>query len=393
MKQQLRKPENWQDFEDLCRMLWSEIWNCPETKKNGRNGQDQQGVDITGTPSGEFAEYYGIQCKGKDDYTHSQLTQKEIDEEIEKAKTFNPKLKKFYFTTTANKNAAIEEYVRIKDVECRKAGLFEVHLFSWEEIVTLIDQNKRTHDWYVRKINFKTQYGISVLFQNEQNEITFSPILVRNSVKYKLKKFDTGMARFSYSPEENRKTHLEILSEPQPIRHFLDGTSYNKSSCVFSLTITNSGDSVIENYKLYLDLSESPIVVDTVDKRTRFIDDFNYKYDTFLYSGSLNGEFQPAEKILVQKDSVTTDEICIRPTSDAPQIVKLNWRLVAKDFNTSGQLTININTRIKEKSEVEEYEYPLEDEIRLENFTGDEDYEFEDPKNSDLPIWMRDLLG
>ena len=68
-------------------MLWAEIWNCPETKKNGRNGQDQHGVDVSGTPSWEVAEYYGIQCKGKDDYTHAQLTEKEIDREIEKAKS------------------------------------------------------------------------------------------------------------------------------------------------------------------------------------------------------------------------------------------------------------------------------------------------------------------
>jgi hypothetical protein len=371
MKQQLRKPENWQDFEELCRMLWGEIWNCPETKKNGRNGQDQYGVDVSGTPSWEVAEYYGIQCKGKDDYTHAQLTEKEINREIEKAKNFKPKLKKLYFATTANKDATIEEYVRLKDVECRRAGLFEVHLFSWEEIVILIDKNKRTHDWYVRKINFKTLYDVTVLFQNGQSEIDFSPILVRNSVKYRLKKLDTSFSAMRYnSPEENRKTRLKNMYEPQPKRYFINGVSENKSSCVFSLTITNTGDSVLENYKLYFDFTESPIIADTVDKRRQFLDTFKYKYNTFIYSDTLGGVFEPPDTILVQKDSIITDDICIRPTSDTPQIVKLDWRLVAKDFNTSGQLTINLNTRIKEKTEVEEYEYPLEDEVRLQNYNG-----------------------
>ena len=81
MKKQLRKPENWQDFESLCKVLWGEIWNCPEIKKNGRTGQTQHGVDVYATPQGE-TEYYGIQCKGKDDYTDSELTEKEIDKEI-----------------------------------------------------------------------------------------------------------------------------------------------------------------------------------------------------------------------------------------------------------------------------------------------------------------------
>ena len=245
MKQQLRKPENWQDFEELCQMLWSEVWNCHETKKNGRSGQTQHGVDISGTPSWEKGEYYGIQCKGKDEYTHSQLTAIEIDEEIEKAKNFKPLLKKFYFATTANKNANIEEYIRIKDVESRQAGFFEIHLFSWEDIVTQIDQNKRTHDWYVKKLNFKTLYDVSVLFQNGLNEIDFNPILVHNNVKYKLKEFDPiSSGKIPYIPEENRETKLEILYEPQPIRYYLDGTSFNKSSCVFALTITNIGESV-----------------------------------------------------------------------------------------------------------------------------------------------------
>ncbi|HLO54731.1 MAG TPA: hypothetical protein VK169_10605 [Saprospiraceae bacterium] len=371
MKQQLRKPENWQDFEELCRMLWGEIWNSPETKKNGRNGQDQQGVDVSGTPSWEIAEYYGIQCKGKDDYTHAQLSEKEIDRELEKAKNFKPKLKKFYFATTANKDSTIEEYIRLKDVESRKAGYFEVHLFSWEEIVTLIDQNKRTYDWYVRKINFKTLFDVTVLFHNGQTEIEFSPILVRNRVKYRLRQLDKSFnAMRYYSPKDNRKKRLEILYESQPTRYYINGVSHNKSSCVFSLTINNTGDSVLENYKLYFDFLKCPIIVDTVDKQQQFLDTFKYKYDTFISSDTLQGVFEPPNKILVQKDSISTDDICIRPTSDTPQLVKLEWRLVAKNFNTSGQLTINLNTRIKEKTEIEEYEYPLEDEVRLENYTG-----------------------
>ena len=82
-------------------------------KKNGRAGQNQHGVDIYGIPKNEV-QYFGIQCKGKDEYTKAILTEKEIIAEIEKAKTFKPKLKKLYFTTTANKDERIEEFVRLK---------------------------------------------------------------------------------------------------------------------------------------------------------------------------------------------------------------------------------------------------------------------------------------
>lgn len=54
----IKKPENWQDFESLCKKLWGEIWNCSDTiKKNGRSGQKQHGVDIYGVPKGE-KQYY-----------------------------------------------------------------------------------------------------------------------------------------------------------------------------------------------------------------------------------------------------------------------------------------------------------------------------------------------
>lgn len=129
MKQQLRKPENWQDFETLCKTLWGEIWDCPEIKKNGRSGQNQSGIDIYGIPKSETG-YYGIQCKGKDDYTSAQLTEKEIDYELQKATNFNPKLWKMYFATTANKDVKIEEYIRIKNLEYKSNGLFGVHIFS-----------------------------------------------------------------------------------------------------------------------------------------------------------------------------------------------------------------------------------------------------------------------
>ena len=125
-KLQLRKPENWQDFESLCKKLWGEIWGCPSTiKKHGRTGQEQHGVDIYALPKGENA-YFGIQCKGKDDYANSQLTIKEIDDEISKALTFTPTLKSFYFATSANKDAKIEAYVRQKNLESIAKGGFSI---------------------------------------------------------------------------------------------------------------------------------------------------------------------------------------------------------------------------------------------------------------------------
>ena len=90
---QINKPTNWQDFEKLCKLLWGEIWNCEDSiKRHGRQGQNQQGVDVYAYVE-KYGGYCGIQCKGKDDYTKSELTENEIDNEIKKALTFEPELK------------------------------------------------------------------------------------------------------------------------------------------------------------------------------------------------------------------------------------------------------------------------------------------------------------
>lgn len=165
----LRRPANWQDFETLSKKLLGEIWNCPDIRKNGRNGDNQHGVDVYGIPEGD-PEYFGIQCKGKDEYTDKQFSEEEILKEIEKAKTFEPPLKKLYFATTAVKNADIEQFVRKKNVEHLKLNLFGIEIYAWEDIVDLVDENKQTHDWYLKNQNYKVKKSVNVTFHDNSIE-------------------------------------------------------------------------------------------------------------------------------------------------------------------------------------------------------------------------------
>src|SRR5829696_6676153 len=81
---------NWQDFEDLCLDLWRRLWNDPDASKHGRQGQRQAGVDVYGRPEGG-REWAGVQCKRLED----DLTPKMIEEEVAKARTFEPALSRF----------------------------------------------------------------------------------------------------------------------------------------------------------------------------------------------------------------------------------------------------------------------------------------------------------
>lgn len=69
----LPKPKNWQDFEDQMWVLFSNVLNDPNTQKNGRSGQKQNGVDIFGHRNEHC--FVGIQCKEKYD---SQVTEQEL---------------------------------------------------------------------------------------------------------------------------------------------------------------------------------------------------------------------------------------------------------------------------------------------------------------------------
>lgn len=130
---QIPPPSNWQDFESLCCDLWREIWRDPNTKKNGRQGQPQHGVDIYGRPyNGD--SWSGIQCKCKNIDLKKNLTESEVEEEVQKAKKFIPKLSEFIIATTGPKDAKIDEFTRKVTQEHLKKGLFSVHIWSWDDV-------------------------------------------------------------------------------------------------------------------------------------------------------------------------------------------------------------------------------------------------------------------
>jgi len=76
----------------------------------------------------------GVQCKGKDGRYGEAVTARELNEEVEKAKKFRPKLKEFIFATTAQNDAKIQETARKITEKHKKEGLFRVEATGWSEI-------------------------------------------------------------------------------------------------------------------------------------------------------------------------------------------------------------------------------------------------------------------
>lgn len=135
--QQINPPLNWQDFERLCRDIWAEEWNNHLTVANGRGGQAQHGVDVYGQLNGDGA-WQAVQCKGKDGRYGTAVTKKELQDEVDKAKNFEPPISSFILATTAPSDAAIQKVAREITVAHQAQGLFPVTVFSWDEIHGLV---------------------------------------------------------------------------------------------------------------------------------------------------------------------------------------------------------------------------------------------------------------
>ncbi|MEG1749325.1 MAG: hypothetical protein RR249_06515 [Tannerellaceae bacterium] len=356
---QIRKPENWQDFEKLCKKLWGEVWNCSDTiQRNGRSGQKQCGVDVYGLPKGEVA-YYGIQCKGKDDYTNSQLTEKEIDAEIEKALNFKPKLKRFLFATTANKDVSIEEYIRERNILHIQKGLFEIYLSSWEDIVDILEAHRTTYNWYLNNCQYKDASDIDV-FLDWKKEITIEPQYIKNITSYQFKERNQ---LFGLTAQQ---ASFELLSR-EPSLYIMDimnpKCDVDYRWCNFKVDIKNIGSTVIEDYRLKL-IFDGESIEDLSDKfyyeNSRYLSDAakaqinaEKRASREVFAGREYRnviEYIPKDNTMVQNDH-RTFKIGVKPKDEVTDIW-VQWQVLSRDYSKLGELRIKVVPIYEEKQKI-----------------------------------------
>ncbi|MRV73563.1 hypothetical protein GJ700_17765 [Duganella sp. FT92W] len=133
----LPKPTLPQEFEAICLALYRKIWCDPNAQLNGVNGQRQNGVDIFGhdVTSGKA---YGVQCKVRS----KRITFPEIESEIEKAEGFLPRIQHFIIATTADRDGSMQTKIRQLSERRCAAGLFAVHIVSWNELTDMLDEHR-----------------------------------------------------------------------------------------------------------------------------------------------------------------------------------------------------------------------------------------------------------
>nr|WP_278376827.1 hypothetical protein [Brucella anthropi] len=125
---ELPLPRNWQDFETIVRDAMAQRWKSSTLQKNGRTGQQQQGVDILGPD--EIGRPIGIQCK-----CVKKLGISDVRDEIEKADKFEGQLITLFIATTAEHDAKLQQQVRILSDQRVAQGSFSISLLYWDEII------------------------------------------------------------------------------------------------------------------------------------------------------------------------------------------------------------------------------------------------------------------
>lgn len=353
MQKTLRKPENWQDFENLSKKLWGELWEIPhKIKKHGRLGQPQNGVDVYGIPNNETS-YWGIQCKGKNDYNESKLTKHELDNEIIKAKTFSPKLAVFIIATTQSKDVEIEQYIREKDLESRNDGGFEIILFCWEDIVDLIEDNRETLNWYLGINNYREKYDVKICFENDTDEIVVNPKFLK-----KISKFRPLNQNFKIPNYNNILPKIPMMFESNEV---------NKSWCSLNISIKNTGNVVLEDWYLKLKLENTKEISDGFHVST-WMNEATKKmmYESrtlFGYDDDNSFLYEPSTKEPLIQKSGRNFKIHFIPHFDQ-KIMNITWEFLARDFDKSGNLVVKLEPEYKEEIFYQEGEWK-EDEIEI----------------------------
>lgn len=334
-KQQIAPPENWQDFEELCVRLWEEIWQTDNIARNGRSGQKQKGVDLSAIPAGKDG-YYGVQCKAKDSLQGKVLTIAEIDDELKKAKNFKPELKRFIIATTAPKDTTIEEYVREKNLDNLKKGLFEIQLCSWEEIERLMSKHPNVHSWYLDSKDYGQRYSATVSVGDSdhitiypQYEVKEKPMAISRDAKRRVTS-NFGLPDLSHFavPQYVKPTICKPINKEMDL-----------SACPIVLSVENKGVKTIEEATVEFNIDSDGVKIFDTNIRKSLNLDIKTPSSVFVNDNGLSGRFKTGRIFMDKKWN--SDEIFIQPTLLTREI-KLNWNLFADELHTSGTITIDV---------------------------------------------------
>lgn len=398
-KIELPRPGNWIQLELVCLKVFGHLWQIPHLIDfNSTNDQGQNGVDIAGIPKGEDG-YFGVQVKNKQLHLKTgepnSLSKKTIDLEIQRAESFQPSLKHLIIATSLSKDKGLETYVREINLQRIKAGLFSVQICFWDFISDKIQENRMLLNWYLAHGDVSSSYSVDVFLDNGRSEKIYRPEFAmdiqyhrhitpeekeneereykeawdsflkdktffnwRESISSRLKdtwgkitKRTMGEVRLvSINGKPPGSIYPYKLIADRVLSLGLNEYDY-QPLCYFNLIIKNTGLQPIEDYKMEFEVSgryeefgiEGPRITEAINK--------TYQSHSRVLSKSM-GIIRPENNLLVQQDSFKSYSFYIKPAMIGESEIFVDWKLIARDFNEQGRLTLFVKPRYQKQESV-----------------------------------------
>ena len=281
------KPKSWDEFEDIVTDIMKNLWQDPYIKRNGRQGQKQNGVDIYGSSKIGARGYHGAQCKNTDS-----LKFEEIEREVLEAEHFTPPLISYLIATTASRDTKLEERVRVLSLQRINNGKFEVNLFFWEDLCLELSGNRSLLEKYFPGwVDSSTSEDSIMQIIEESSPSDW--IYIDQARSYTYKKDVQINIKLTWDNNPNQFGESWARRFPDPSAYAVKFTIYHGTSPIKEI-YTGS----IDGSRCYIPYPKS------MDFLT--ITPWNYNFGKIV--NIANGEFQKEYDSYVRRAGITVEE-------------------------------------------------------------------------------------
>lgn len=328
---QFPPPKDWDEFEEICFSIFKEKWKDEYAQRNGKKGDAQNGVDFYGNNN---LVLNGAQCKGKEIWPPKQLSIREIEKEIEKAKSFKPPLKRYIIATTASRNSKIQEYARTISEKLLQEGLFSVHVYSWEDITEeLVNFPNLVRLHYPFPYQSSSDEIAQETKEDIKSEIKDGFLQIHKKLEPLYKGFNAANIESTLKDEIDFAKNLLEKGKPESTIDYLINLKNEK----WHIATAN------DKFRIIANIAHSYLIMNDFDKASYyFIESYGYDKENtkaqinYVLGKSLANEYQSVEYILKDLISKNSDNIevyilYILNTSDSLETIQQTVPAEMKD--------------------------------------------------------------
>ena len=160
--------KSWEQFQKMVCDLFKEIWQDPYAQEFGRQGQDQDGIDIIGRRQGS-EKYEAVQAT-----IESPLTKKKIEKDYNSSQNLGFKLDSFIIASTNKRDVKLQKYA----IKLSDTGPYKCIIRFWEDIIEDLAEYDQIRKKYYPEYYFIKSLGNSSGKLIEVNDETTRYVLL-----------------------------------------------------------------------------------------------------------------------------------------------------------------------------------------------------------------------